>query len=55
MSVANAFGERIDPNDASYDEMLVFDNIVAVIGDSYEQVGAEIGLFDLSDTGRFVS
>ena len=35
-----------------YDEMLVFDRSVVVVGYSYTAGATEIGLFNLSDTGR---
>jgi len=51
VSAANAYGEGIDPEGAWYDEMLVSDNTIVVIGYSYEREGTEVGLFDLSDAG----
>src|SRR5437762_7788682 len=52
VSVADAFGGEIDPNGTWYDEMLVSGNTVAVIGYSYARGGTEVGLFQLSDTGK---
>lgn len=52
ISTADAFGPDIDPEDTWYDEMLVADNTVAVIGYSYDRGGTEIGLFHLDDSGR---
>lgn len=52
ISTADAFGPDINPEDTWYDEMLVADNTVAVIGYSYERGGTEIGLFHLDDSGR---
>lgn len=52
ISTADAFGPDINPEDTWYDEMLVADNTVAVIGYSYERGGTEIGLFHLDDAGR---
>ena len=52
VSVANAYGDGVDPEGAWYDEMLVSGNTVVVIGYSYDRDGTEIGLFDLSDAGR---
>lgn len=51
VSVANAYGDGVDPEGAWYDEMLVSDNTVVVIGYSYRREGTEIILFDLSDAG----
>jgi hypothetical protein len=52
ISTADAFGPEINPDDTWYDEMLVADNTVAVIGYSYERGGTEIGLFHIDDAGR---
>ncbi|HYG80951.1 MAG TPA: beta-propeller domain-containing protein [Pyrinomonadaceae bacterium] len=52
ISTADAFGPDIDPEETWYDEMLVADNTVAVIGYSYDRDGTEIGLFHLDDAGR---
>jgi hypothetical protein len=52
ISTADAFGPEINPEDTWYDEMLVADNTVAVIGYSYERGGTEIGLFHIDDAGR---
>ena len=52
ISVADAFGPDIDPNGTWYDEMLVSDDTVVVIGYSYDRGGTEIGLFRLSSSGR---
>jgi hypothetical protein len=51
-SVADAFGEGIDPRGAWYDEMLISGNTIAVIGYSYQRGGTEIGLFEISHTGQ---
>lgn len=51
ISAADAFGPDIDPSDTWYDEMLVSDNTVAVIGYSYDRGGTEIGLFHIDDAG----
>jgi len=52
VSVADAFGSGIDPRGAWYDEMLISDGTIAVIGYSYARGGTEIGLFDISPAGR---
>lgn len=52
ISTANAYAPNISADDTWYDEMLVSDDTVVVIGYSYERRGTEIGLFDLSKTGR---
>ena len=52
ISTLNAFGPDIDPDDAWYDEMLVSENTVAVIGYSYERGGTEIGLFHIEPSGK---
>ena len=52
VSAANAFGPEIDPSDTWYDEMLVSDNTVAVIGYSYDRGGTEVGLFNIDDAGH---
>ena len=51
VSVVNAYGDGVDPEGAWYDEMLVSDKTVVVIGYSYRRDGTEIGLFDLSESG----
>jgi hypothetical protein len=52
ISSVNAFGPEIDPSGTWYDEMLVSDNTVVVIGYSYERGGTEVGLFDINSDGR---
>ena len=47
VSAVDAFGPDIDPRDTWYDEMLVSENTIAVIGYSYERGGTEIGLFEI--------
>jgi hypothetical protein len=47
----DAYGPGIDPSGAWYDEMLVSDSTIAVIGYSYQRGGTEIGLFDLDESG----
>ena len=52
ISVADAFGPDINPKDTWYDEMLVSENTIAVIGYSYDRGGTEIGLFKINDKGQ---
>ena len=52
ISIANAFGPEINPRDTWYDEMLVSDDTIAVIGYSYERGGTEVGLFDIDERGH---
>src|SRR2546427_2119330 len=51
ISMADAFGPEIDPRYTWYDEMLVSEDTVAVIGYSYERGGTEVGLFKIDDAG----
>ena len=52
ISNINAFGPEIDPQRTWYDEMLVADNTVVVIGYSYERGGTEVGLFEITGEGQ---
>jgi len=52
ISAVDAFGPDIDPGGTWYDEMLVSENTVAVIGYSYQRGGTEVGLFDITDDGQ---
>jgi Beta propeller domain len=52
VSLVNAFGPDIDPRSTWYDEMLIAENTIAVIGYSYERGGTEVGLFNIDDAGR---
>src|SRR5205807_3548894 len=52
ISSADAFGPEIDPRNTWYDEMLVSDDTVAVIGYSYERGGTEVGLFQIESAGK---
>jgi hypothetical protein len=52
VSTVDAFGPDIDPSGTWYDEMLVAKDTIAVIGYSYSRGGTEIGLFDISSSGR---
>ena len=51
VSSVDAFAPDVDPRGTWYDEMLVSDNRVVVIGYSYARGGTEIGLFDLGKDG----
>jgi hypothetical protein len=52
VSAVDAFGPDIDPRHTWYDEMLVSENTIAVIGYSYERGGTEIGLFQIDPAGQ---
>jgi hypothetical protein len=52
ISAVDAFGPEINPTHTWYDEMLVSDDTVVVIGYSYERGGTEIGLFQIDDQGQ---
>src|SRR4029077_9779497 len=52
ISAVDAFGPDIDPRYTWYDEMLVSDDTVAVIGYSYERCGTEVGLFNIDRAGN---
>ncbi|TZF89518.1 beta-propeller domain-containing protein [Cognatilysobacter lacus] len=51
VAAVDAFGPGIDPGGTWYDEMLVSDGTVAVIGYSYSRGGTEVGVFDLDAHG----
>ena len=51
VDTADAYSPDVDPRGTWYDEMLVEDGTIAVIGYSYQRGGTEIGLFDLGDDG----
>ncbi|WP_133479629.1 beta-propeller domain-containing protein [Cognatilysobacter segetis] len=51
VAAVDAFGPDIDPSGTWYDEMLVSDDTVAVIGYSYARGGTEVGVFDLDARG----
>jgi hypothetical protein len=55
ISSVDAFGPEIDPSSTWYDEMLVSDDTIAVIGYSYERGGTEVGLFHIDDFGKLAS
>ncbi len=52
ISSVDAFGPDIDPSGTWYDEMLVSDNTIAVIGYSYQRGGTEVGLFQIDPAGK---
>lgn len=52
ISAVDAFGPEIDPRHTWYDEMLVSNDTIAVIGYSYERGGTEVGLFDIDREGN---
>jgi hypothetical protein len=52
VSAVDAFAPDIDPRSTWYDEMLVAQDTVVVVGYSYERGGTEIGLFDIDRSGR---
>lgn len=51
VSSINAYAPGIDPRNDWYDEMLVSDDTVVVIGYSYGRGGTEINLFDIDTSG----
>jgi hypothetical protein len=52
ISAVDAFGPEIDPQNTWYDEMLVSEDTVVVIGYSYERGGTELGLFSIDGDGN---
>jgi hypothetical protein len=52
VSLVNAFGPEIDPRGTWYDEMLVSEDTIAVIGYSYQRGGTEVGLFNIDRDGN---
>src|SRR4051812_4363537 len=48
---SDAFGTGIDPDGTWYDEMLIANDRVVVIGYSYARGGTEVGLFHLGNDG----
>ncbi len=51
MAMHNAYAPGSDPNGAWYDELLIHERTVVVVGYSYARGGTEIGLFELGDDG----
>ena len=52
VSAVDAFGPDIEPTGTWYDEMLVSDDTIVVIGYSYARGGTEVGLFNINDAGQ---
>src|SRR5262249_20954914 len=52
VSAVDAFGPEIDPRHTWYDELLVSEDTVVVIGYSYERGGTEVGLFRIDSGGN---
>jgi hypothetical protein len=52
IDMIDAFAPDIDPRRAWYDEVLIIDDWIAVIGYSYQRSGTEIGIFSIDDSGR---
>ena len=52
ISAVDAFGPEMNPSSTWYDEMLVSDDTVVVIGYSYERGGTEVGLFNIDRAGN---
>src|SRR5262245_37533726 len=52
ISAVDAFGPDVDPAGTWYDEMLVSDGTIAVIGYSYARGGTEVGLLDIDGAGH---
>jgi hypothetical protein len=52
ISAVDAFGPEINPQNTWYDEMLVSEDTVVVVGYSYERGGTEIGLFTIDQKGN---
>ena len=52
ISAVDAFGPDMDPSGTWYDEMLVSQDRVIVIGYSYQRGGTEVGLFQITGDGK---
>ena len=52
VSMVDAFGPGINPRGAWYDELLISDDKVVVVGYSYASRGTEIGIFSIDDAGE---
>ena len=52
VDAVDAFGPGIDPGGSWYDEMLISEDRIVVIGYSYERGGTELVLFDIDAAGR---
>jgi hypothetical protein len=51
ISMSDAFGPDVDPGHAWYDELLVYEDQVVVVGYSYRRGGTEVGLFRIHPDG----
>ncbi|HTN28565.1 MAG TPA: beta-propeller domain-containing protein [Burkholderiales bacterium] len=51
VSAVDAFAPDVNPSGAWYDEMLIAENKIVVIGYSYARGGTEVGIFEISPTG----
>ena len=51
VSAVDAFAPDINPSGAWYDEMLIAENKIVVIGYSYARGGTEVGIFEISPAG----
>ncbi len=51
IATVNAYAPGSDPRGAWYDELLIHERTVVVVGYSYARGGTEIGLFELGDDG----
>lgn len=52
VAAVDAFGPDVDPTGTWYDEMLVTERTVIVVGYGYQRGGTELGLFDLTSEGQ---
>ena len=52
VSIIDAFGPDLDPQESWYDEMLISGDTIVVIGYSYQREGTEVGLFSINDQGQ---
>jgi hypothetical protein len=52
VSAVDAFGPEIDPRSAWYDELLISEDTIVVIGYSYERGGTELGFFNIDPQGQ---
>ena len=52
VSTINAYAPEMDPRNTWYDEMLVAEDSIIVIGYSYERGGTEVGLFSIDADGQ---
>lgn len=52
ISAIDAFGPDIDPAETWFDEMLISDDTIVIIGYSYQRDGKEVGLFNVDAQGQ---